>query len=125
MNDDIEKISDQICEIFDKKVDSLTEQQAEHLNLSNNSMYFYMKLGEYDKAIWNARQTLKYLKQINLVHSNFEADYLEDLYSFPALEKVYLFGTPLNTSDIEIPEPYRSIYEKGYYKLDVELEETL
>ena len=64
MNDDIEKISDQICEIFDKKVDSLTEQQAEHLNLSNNSMYFYMKLGEYDKAIWNARQTLKYLKQI-------------------------------------------------------------
>ena len=64
MYDDIEKISDQICEIFDKKVNSLTEQQAEHLNLSNNSMYFYMKLGEYDKATWNARETLKYLKQI-------------------------------------------------------------
>lgn len=64
MNDDIEKISDQICEIFDKKVDSLTEQQAEHLNLSNNSMFFYMQLGEYDKAVWNARETLKYLKQI-------------------------------------------------------------
>ncbi len=70
-------------------------------------------------------KTLEYLKQINLVHSNFEADYLEDLYSFPALEKVYLFGTPLNTSDIEIPEPYHSIFEKGNYKLDVELEETL
>ena len=64
MNDEIEKISSQICEIFDKKVDSLTEQQAEHLNLSNNSMFFYMQLGEYDKAIWNARETLKYLKQI-------------------------------------------------------------
>ena len=64
MNDDIEKISSQICEIFDKKVDSLTEQQAEYLNLSNNSMYFYMQLGEHDKAIWNARETLKYLKQI-------------------------------------------------------------
>ncbi len=63
MNDDIEKISSQICEIFDKKVDSLTEQQAEYLNLSNNSMYFYMQLGEHDKAIWNARETLKYLKQ--------------------------------------------------------------
>ena len=69
--------------------------------------------------------TLKYLKQINLVHSNFEANYLKDLYSFPALEKVYLFGTPLNTSDIEIPEPYHSIFEKGNYKLDEELEETL
>ena len=68
---------------------------------------------------------LEYLKQINLVHSNFEADYLEDLYSFPALEKVYLFGIPLNTSDIEIPEPYHSIFEKGNYKLDEELEETL
>lgn len=64
MNDEIEKISSQICEIFDKKVDSLTEQQAEHLNLSNNSMFFYMQLGEYNKAIWNARETLKYLKQI-------------------------------------------------------------
>ena len=64
MNEEIEKISSQICEIFDKKVDSLTEQQAEHLNLSNNSMFFYMQLGEYNKAIWNARETLKYLKQI-------------------------------------------------------------
>ena len=64
MNDEIQKISSQICEIFDKKVDSLTEQQAEHLNLSNNSMFFYIQLGEYDKAVWNARETLKYLKQI-------------------------------------------------------------
>lgn len=64
MNDNIEEISSQICEIFDKKVDSLTEEQAEHLNLSNNSMYFYMQLGDVNKAIWNARETLKYLKQI-------------------------------------------------------------
>tara|TARA_Y100000289_G_scaffold61499_1_gene69626 strand:- start:245 stop:451 length:207 start_codon:yes stop_codon:yes gene_type:complete len=64
MNNNIEEISSQICEIFDKKVDSLTEEQAEHLNLSNNSMYFYMQLGDANKAIWNARETLKYLKQI-------------------------------------------------------------
>lgn len=64
MNDNIEEISSQICEIFDQKVDSLTEEQAEHLNLSNNSMYFYMQLGDVNKAIWNARETLKYLKQI-------------------------------------------------------------
>ena len=56
-------------------------------------------------------KTLEYLKQINLVHSNFEADYLEDLYSFPALEKVYLWNSS-NTSDIEIPEPYHSILKK-------------
>lgn len=64
MNDEIEKISSQICNIFANKIDSLTEAQAEHLNLSNNSMFFYMQLGEYDKAVWNARETLKYLKQI-------------------------------------------------------------
>lgn len=64
MNDDIENISSQICELFDQKVNSLTEDQAEHLNLSNNSMYFYMKLGEHNKAVWNARETLRYLKEI-------------------------------------------------------------
>ena len=64
MNDEIEKISSQICNIFANKIDSLTEEQAEHLNLSNNSMFFYIQLGEHEKAVWNARETLKYLKQI-------------------------------------------------------------
>lgn len=64
MNDELQKISSQICNIFANKIASLTEKQAEHLNLCNNSMFFYMQLGEYNKAIWNARETLKYLKQI-------------------------------------------------------------
>ena len=64
MMTDLQKISSQICNIFANKIESLTEKQAEHLNLSNNSMNFYTKLGDYDKATWNARETLKYLKQI-------------------------------------------------------------
>ena len=64
MMTDLQKISSQICNIFANKIESLTEKQAEHLNLSNNSMNFYMQLGEHDKAIWNARETLRYLKQI-------------------------------------------------------------
>ena len=64
MNDKLQEISSEICNIFANKIKSLTEKQAEHLNLSNNSMNFYMQLGDYDKAIWNARETLKYLKQI-------------------------------------------------------------
>jgi hypothetical protein len=64
MNDELQNISSQICNIFANKIKSLTEEQAEQLNLSNNSMNFYMQLGDYDKAIWNARETLKYLKQI-------------------------------------------------------------
>ena len=64
MNNELQKISSQICNIFANKIKSLTEEQAEQLNLSNNSMNFYMQLGDYDKAIWNARETLKYLKQI-------------------------------------------------------------
>ena len=64
MNNELQKISSQICNIFANKIKSLTEEQAEQLNLSNNSMNFYMQLGDYDKAIWNARETLKYLKEI-------------------------------------------------------------
>ena len=64
MNDELQNISSQICNIFANKIKSLTEEQAEQLNLSNNSMNFYIQLGEHDKAIWNARETLKYLKEI-------------------------------------------------------------
>ena len=48
--------------------------------------------------------TLEHLKQINMVNSNFEAVHLEEMYSFPALEKVYLFGTSANLSAGEIPD---------------------
>jgi hypothetical protein len=61
---EIQKISSQICEIFETKIDSLTEEQAEVLNLHNNSMNFYVQLGDKHKALWNAYETLKYLKQI-------------------------------------------------------------
>ena len=64
MKQNLQKLSSQICNIFANKIESLTEKQAEYLNLCNNSMNFYTKLGEYDKAVWNARETLKYLKQI-------------------------------------------------------------
>ena len=64
MMTELQKISSQICNIFANKLKSLTEEQAEHLNLSNNSMNFYTKLGDHNKAIWNARETLRYLKQI-------------------------------------------------------------
>ena len=55
---------------------------------------------------------LQYLKQINLVHSNFKVDYLENLYSFPALEKVYLFGTHRKHLMSKIPSQFHSIFEK-------------
>ena len=64
MNDELQNISSQICNIFANKIQSLTEHQAEQLNLSNNSMNFYIQLGDHDKAVWNARETLKYLKKI-------------------------------------------------------------
>jgi hypothetical protein len=64
MNDELQNISSQICNIFANKIESLTEEQAEQLNLSNNSMNFYMQLGDFNKAVYNARETLKYLKEI-------------------------------------------------------------
>jgi len=60
----LQEISSEICNIFANKLTSLTEEQAEHLNLLNNSMNFYIQLKDNDKAIYNARETLKYLKQI-------------------------------------------------------------
>ena len=64
MKQNLQKLSSQICNIFANKIQSLTEYQAEQLNLSNNSMNFYMQLGDYNKAVWNARETLRYLKEI-------------------------------------------------------------
>jgi|11BtaG_2_1085332.scaffolds.fasta_scaffold42140_5 predicted transglutaminase-like cysteine proteinase len=64
MDNDLQEISSEICNIFANKLTSLTEKQAEHLNLLNNSMNFYIQLKDNDKAIYNARETLKYLKQI-------------------------------------------------------------
>ena len=69
--------------------------------------------------------TLKSLKQINLVSSNFLEDHLEPLYSFPALEKVYLFAISPQISSAEIPLEYQSIFDTGNYKLDEKVEETL
>ena len=73
----------------------------------------------------NKLNTLEHLKQINLVNSNFEAAHLEEMYSFPALEKVYLFGTSANLSAEEIPDQFQPIFERGNYKLDEDVEENL
>lgn len=61
---ELQKISSEIVEIFQNKINKLTEQQAENLNMHNNSMNFYMQLGEEEKALWEARKTLEYLEQI-------------------------------------------------------------
>tara|TARA_Y100001938_G_scaffold140899_1_gene209841 strand:+ start:611 stop:808 length:198 start_codon:yes stop_codon:yes gene_type:complete len=62
--DKIQEISSEICKIFEAKIDSLTDEQAEVLNLHNKSMNFYVELGDKQKSLWNAQETLKYLKQI-------------------------------------------------------------
>ena len=61
---ELQRISSEIVEIFQNKINKLTKQQAENLNIHNNSMNFYMQLGDEQKALWEAKQTLKYLYQI-------------------------------------------------------------
>ena len=61
---ELQKISAEICEIFQNKIQELTDDQAEILNLHNNSMNFCIRLGDETKAMWEARQTLKYLHEI-------------------------------------------------------------
>ena len=62
--DELQKISAEILDIFNNKIESLSQEQAEVLNLHNNSMNFYIQLGDRQKAMWEAQQTLKYLIQI-------------------------------------------------------------
>ena len=68
---------------------------------------------------------LEYLKQINLVNSNFEMNQLDKMYSFPALKKVYLFGTPTSFSNLEIHEQFQTIFQMGNYKLDEDVDQKL
>ena len=61
---ELQRISTEIVEIFQNKINNLTEQQSEYLNLRNKSVNFYMQLGDEQKALWEARKTLEYLEQI-------------------------------------------------------------
>jgi len=61
---ELQRISSEIVEIFQNKINKLTNEQAESLNIHNNSMNFYMQLGDEEKALWEARKTLEYLEQI-------------------------------------------------------------
>ena len=60
----MQKISSEIIEIFNTKIKKLSEDQAETINLCNNSMNFYMELGEREKALWEAKYTLQILNNI-------------------------------------------------------------
>jgi len=61
---ELQKISSEIVEIFQNKIKKLSKEQSESLNLRNKSVNFYMQLGDETKALWEAKQTLKYLHQI-------------------------------------------------------------
>jgi hypothetical protein len=62
--DELQKISAEIIEIFNSKIEKLSTDDAETINLCNNSMNFYMKLGEREKALWEAKYTLQLLNNI-------------------------------------------------------------
>ena len=61
---ELQRISSEIVEIFQHKIKKLSKEQTETLNLRNKSVNFYMQLGDEQKALWEARQTLQYLHQI-------------------------------------------------------------
>lgn len=62
--DELQKISAEIIEIFNTKIEELSKEDAETINLCNNSMNFYMQLGEREKALWEAKYTLQLLNNI-------------------------------------------------------------
>lgn len=61
---ELQRVSSQILMVFQYEVKKLTKQQAEILNIHNKSVNFYLELGDEQKALWEAKQTLKYLYEI-------------------------------------------------------------
>jgi len=61
---ELQRISAEIVEIFQNKISKLTKDQAEQLNIHNNSMNFYVQLRVEQKALWVAKHTLEYLEEI-------------------------------------------------------------
>ena len=61
---ELQRISAEIVEIFQNKIIKLTKDQEEQLNIHNNSMNFYVELGDQEKALWEAKHTLEYLEEI-------------------------------------------------------------
>jgi hypothetical protein len=65
-----------------------------------------------------ALRDLEHLKEINLVMTSVTEATLRVLFTFPALEKVYLFGAFENQAALEIPIELRSVFDFGNYKLN-------
>ena len=61
---ELQRVSSQILMVFQYEVKKLTKQQAEILNIHNKSVNFYLELGDEQKALWEAKQTLQYLYEI-------------------------------------------------------------
>ena len=97
------KVTDSIFKVL-RKLKNLTVLKLNHTAISGKGI--------------NKLNSLEHLKQINLVSSNFEDEYLEDMFSFPALEKVHLHGSPTSFSSTEIPDKFVNIFDMGNYKLD-------
>ena len=97
------KVTDSIFKVL-RKLKNLTVLKLNHTAISGKGI--------------NKLNSLEHLKQINLVSSNFEDEYLEDMFSFPALEKVHLHGSPTSFSSTEIPDKFVNVFDKGNYKLD-------
>jgi hypothetical protein len=63
-------------------------------------------------------KSLSHLKEINLVMSALSKSRVEDLFSFPTLEKVYLFGLLDTAEIIEVPDTLKTVFELGNYQLN-------
>jgi hypothetical protein len=70
-------------------------------------------------------KTLEHLKKINLVKTSFSKASLTSLYTFPALQKVYLYGT-LDEEDADlIPQSLKSVFAIQQYNLLEESDSSL
>ncbi len=97
------QVTDAVFEVL-KELKNLTILRLDHTAIHGNGI--------------ESLRDHEHLKEINLVMTSVTESALQALFTFSALEKVYLFGAVENQESVEVPTEFRSIFDFGNYSLD-------
>ena len=63
-NEELRALSGEIVERLECDLENFTEEEENAIKLCNSSMNFYLKAGNMEKSLWEARNTLQMLRNI-------------------------------------------------------------
>jgi hypothetical protein len=63
-NEELKALSGEIVERLDAESENFTKEEKTAIKLCNSSMNFWLKAGDMEKSLWEARNTLQILRNI-------------------------------------------------------------